>query len=88
MQMLDTDKKAYGWLLLMASCSEGRIGALCDERFCERILSEAKNACHKGNTLFDTEEMNILVVLCMNRECIQHTREICPKLSGQTFNRI
>jgi len=85
-QKLDTDQKVYGWLPLMASCLGGQIGALCAESFCERILSEANDVCHEGNTLLDTEEINMLVVLRMNREFIQHMREIYPKLSGQTFN--
>ena len=42
------------------------------------------------NTLLDTEEINMLVVLRMNREVrrefIQLKREIYPKLSGQNFN--
>ena len=42
--------------------------------------------CHDGNTPLDTEEINMLVVLHMNREFIQHMREIYPKLSGQNFN--
>ena len=71
-QKLDTDKKAYGWLLLMASCSGGQIGALCAKSFCERILSEANDVCHEGNSLLETEEINMLVVLRMNREFIQH----------------
>jgi len=54
--------------------------------FCERILSEANDVCNDGNTLLNTEEINILVVLRMNREFIQHMREIKPKLSGQNFN--
>jgi len=53
---LDTDKRAYGWLPLMASCSGGQIGALCAENFCKRILSEANDVCYDGNTLLDTEE--------------------------------
>ena len=54
--------------------------------FCERILSEANDVCNDGNTLLNTEEINILVVLRMNREFIQHKREIDPKLSGRHFN--
>ena len=42
--------------------------------------------CHDGNTLLDTEEINMLVELRMNREFIQHMREIYSKLSGQNFN--
>jgi hypothetical protein len=32
--------------------------------------------CHEGNTLLDMEEINMLVVLRMNREFIQYMREI------------
>jgi len=50
--------------------------------------------CHDGNTLLDTEKINMLVVLRMNREfmqhkreiLIQHKREIYSKLRGQNFN--
>jgi len=80
------DKRAYGWLPLMASASGGQIGALCAESFCERILSEANDVCHDGNTLLDTEQINMLVVLRMNRQFMQHIRKIYPKLSGQNFN--
>jgi hypothetical protein len=73
----------------MASSLGGQIGALCAESFCERILSEANDVCHDGNTLLDTEEINMVVVLHMNREFIQHMREKYPgpKLSGQNFNQ-
>jgi len=43
--------------------------------------------CHEGNKLLDTEEINMLIVLRMNREFIQHMHEIYPKLSGQNFNQ-
>ena len=52
----------------MASSSWGQIGALCVESFCECILSDANDVCHEGNTLLDTEEINMLVVLRMNQE--------------------
>ena len=70
----------------MASSPVCQVGALCAENFCERILSETNGVSHEGNTLFDTEEINMLVVLRMSREFIQHIREIYPKLSGQNFN--
>jgi len=70
----------------MASSSGGQIGALCAEGFCERILSESDDVCHEGNTLLDTDEINMLVVLYMNRELTQQMREIDPNLSGQNFN--
>jgi len=86
MEKLDTDKRAYGWIPLMSSSSGGQIGALCAESFCERILPEANDVRHDGNMLLDTEEINMLIVLRMNREFIQHMREIHPKLSGQKFD--
>ena len=70
----------------MASSSGGKIGALCVDSLCERILPEANDVRHDGNMLLDTEEINMLIVLRMNREFIQHMREIYPKLSGQNFN--
>jgi len=70
----------------MASFSGGQIGALCAESFCECILSEPNDVCHDGNTLLDTEEINMLVVSRMNREFVQHMREMQPKLSGQNVN--
>jgi len=74
----------FYWLCFPSS--GGQIGALCAESFCERILSEANDVCHDWNTLLDTEEINMQVVLRMNREFIQHMHEIYPKLSGQNFN--
>jgi len=54
----------------------GQIRALCAESFCERILSEANDMCHEGNTLLDREEINMLVVLRLNQEFIQQMREL------------
>jgi hypothetical protein len=71
----------------MASSSEVQIGALCAESVCERILPEANDVCHDGNTLLDTEEINMLVVLRMNREFIQQKRENFHKLRGQNLNQ-
>jgi len=61
-EKLDTGKRAYGWFPLMTSSSGGQIGTLCAESFCERILSDANGVCHEGNTLLDTEQINMLVV--------------------------
>jgi len=58
----------------MASSLGGQIGALDAESFCERILSEANDVCHEKNTLLDTEIINMLVVLRMNREFIRFIR--------------
>ena len=57
---------------------------MCHNDVCHNDL------CHDGNALLNTEEINMLVVLRMNREVrrefIQLKREIYPKLSGQNFN--
>jgi len=70
----------------MAFSSGGRVRAWCADIFCGRILSEANDVCHEGNTLLDTEKINMLVVLRMNREFIHYMREIYPNLSCQNFN--
>jgi len=72
----------------MAISSGGQIGAVCAESSCERIFSEANDitVCYMGNTLLDTEDINMLVVLRMNQEFKQHMRTIYSKLSGQNFN--
>ena len=75
-EKLDTDERAYVWLPPMASTSGGQIGCLCAESFCERILSEANHVCHYENTLLDTIEINMMVVLYMNLGFIQHLNEI------------
>jgi len=69
---------ANGWLPLITSSSGGQVGALCAESFCDRIISDANDVCHEGNTLLDTEEINTSVVLRMNRKFIQHMCEIYP----------
>ena len=34
----DMERRIYGFIPLMASCSSGQIGALNAESFCERVL--------------------------------------------------
>jgi len=50
-------------------------GFVC-RKFCECILAEANDVCRDGFTLLNTEEINMLVVLRMNREFIQHMCKI------------
>ena len=47
----DPDRKIYGHILFMASCSYASIGALNAESFCERVLSAANLVVTDGNTL-------------------------------------
>ena len=45
------------------------------QKFCERILSEANDVSHGGNMLLDTEGINMLVVLRMNRLGLRNPRK-------------
>jgi hypothetical protein len=58
----------FGLLPLLASCSEGQIGALNAESFAERIISGANLVMTDGNTLLDDKLLEMLVVLRMNRK--------------------
>ena len=53
-------------------CSHGLLfggsdRALCAESFCERTLPEANDVRHEVNMLLGTKEVNMLVVLRINR---------------------
>ena len=67
---LQAGTKEFGYLPLMASCSEGQIGALCAESFCERVLSQCNLVLTEGNTLLSDEELEMVVILRMNRDCM------------------
>ena len=58
----------------MASSSRGQIGYLYAKSFCERILSCANDVCSEDNTGLGCEEINMLVVLRMNREFMESLR--------------
>ena len=81
----DPEREKYGFLPLMASCSEGEIGALNAESFSERILSTAADVMTKGNTLLGDEELEMLVVLRMNRDFMEFMRANYNKVSQQQF---
>ena len=70
----DIDRKIYGYIPAMASCSYGQIGALTAESFCERVLSTANMVLTEGNTLLGDEELSMLVVLRMNRQFMDFMR--------------
>ena len=79
--------KEFGYLPLMASCSEGQIGALCAESFCERVLSQCNLVLTEGNTLLSDSDLEMIVVLRMNREFMQFMRSKYAHLSVQDFNQ-
>ena len=84
-EKVDTGRQLYGYIPLMASSSSGQLGALSAESYCERILSCANNVIVKGNTLLGDEELEMIVVLRMNREFMQFMREHYNDEAKQVF---
>eukprot|EP00978_Attheya_sp_CCMP212_P023251 scaffold70812_cov67-Attheya_sp.AAC.1 len=70
----DMERKRYGYLPFMASCSKGQIGDLNAESYAERVNSMGKLVLTDGNSLLKDDETEMLVVLCMNRDfmCFMH----------------
>jgi hypothetical protein len=72
----DMERKRYGYLPLMASCSKGQIGALNAESYAERVNdSMGKLVITDGNSLLKDDETEMLVVLRMNRDFMCFMRE-------------
>ena len=88
-KITETDKgrRLYGYIPLMATSSYAQIGALNAESFCERILRCAGHVLTEGNTLLADDELEMLVILRMNREFMQHVREHYPDLMTGHFGR-
>jgi hypothetical protein len=84
---MDAGKGAFGWIPTMASSSVGQLGALSAESYCERILSCANNVLTKGNTLLSDAELEMVVVLRMNREFMQFMREHYAAQAKQIFGQ-
>ena len=76
-----------GYIPLMASCSSGQLGALNAESFCERVLSCANDVLTEGNTLLSDEELEMLVVLRMNRKFMKFMRQHYSDLLTEHFGR-
>ena len=83
----DPERRLFGigYIPLMASCSHGQLGALNAESFCERVLSCANDVLTTGNTLLSDDEIEMLVVLRMNRDFMQHMRETYNHLTADHF---
>ena len=71
----DVTRKKYGFIPLLAGCSDAQIGALNAESFAERIISGANLVMGKGNTLLSDKYLEMLVVLRMNRKFMEHMRD-------------
>ena len=71
----------------MATASFGQIGALNAESFCERVLRGAGHVLTEGNTLLDDAELEMLVILRMNRDFMRFMRTHYNELSKDHFQR-
>jgi len=78
-------KSQFGFLPKMAIFSRGSIGALGASSFCERINSAANLTVTTGNSLLSTKEINMVVVLRVNRAYMSYMREHYPHVSRQHF---
>jgi len=83
----DPDGSKYGLLPKIALASKGSIAANSAVSFCERINSAANVVMTKGNTLLNTEEVNMLTVLRVNRDFMKHMRLNHPEISEQQFRQ-
>ena len=81
----DKDRKKYGWLPKMATCSKGSIGSLLVSSFCERINSCANQVLTLGNTLLSDGEMEKLVMCRMNEDFIVFMRQHYPEVDNEQF---
>ena len=73
------------------TASYGQIGALNAESYCERpsASSDAPGTIvlTEGNTLLKDEDLEMLVILRMNRDFMKFMRELYNYLTKQTFGR-
>ena len=82
----DPDRSKFGHIPLMAAGSKGSIGFLPSQSFCERVNSIAKDVMTDAHTLMSDEELEMLVVLRMNRKFMEYMRSTYgQKLSKQPF---
>lgn len=83
-----TSFENFGYIPLMAGCSPYQIGSLNAESFCERVISACNLVMTTGNTLLGNEELEMLVLLRINRQFMEHMRIHHPEVSNQgKFNR-
>ena len=70
----DPERERFGWIPLMACCSQGQLGALTAESFCERLISIANDVLDEGNTKLSDEEIEMLTLLKANRKFMDYMR--------------
>ena len=83
---VDSTGRHFVYLPKMATTSRGSIGKNSAVSFCERINSAANLAMTKGNVLLAPDEVNMLTVLRMNRDFMEHMRKRHPEALKQHFD--
>jgi hypothetical protein len=68
-------EKKFGFIPVMAGCSDGQLGALNAEGFAERAFSCSSLVMDDGSTLLGDKDLEMLVVLRMNRTFMAFMRE-------------
>lgn len=82
-QRQDSKYQKFGLIPHLASCYLGRVMA---ESFAERTYRCAKDVLTDGNSLLSHEEINMVVLLRMNKRFMEHMRKAYSNLSKQSFN--
>jgi hypothetical protein len=75
----------YGLVSLMAVASPYTIGALNAESFSERVISAANLIMDEGNTAPDDEELEMMVILRIDREFMKFMRSKYAHVQHETF---
>lgn len=81
----DPDCTLFGYLLKMATTSQGSIGALLSASFCERINSCANQVLTSGNSSLGPALIDKIVVLRMNKKFMKFMRRSYPGVLNQKF---
>ena len=87
MRCYSSDTARYSECDVTPELRVGQLGALSAESYCERILSCANNVLTKGNTLLSHDELEMIVVLRMNRAFMQFMRAHYAAEAKQVFGQ-
>ena len=81
----DPDRARFGYLPYMATGSKASVGAFLASSYAERVNSAANLILTKGNTLLADDEIDMCVVLRMNRNFMTYMRKHFGHISRQQF---
>ena len=82
-KLIDSGK--YGLIPLMAVASPYTIGALNGESFSERVISAANLVLDEGNTALNDEELEMMVILRIDRKFMQFMRAKYAHVQHEAF---